>query len=118
MPACRKHQFSINLSIHRAFFGIAKVTRAPGGFAARSVCPPKKKAWISLDSFGRIGAFQWVTANPNKKILSSSPRQRNTTFYICPIARPTEVHSILQLEINSTDFLFSQDNVERESLGG
>jgi hypothetical protein len=23
-----------------------------------------------LDSFGRIGAFQWVTANPNKKILS------------------------------------------------
>jgi hypothetical protein len=23
-----------------------------------------------LDSFGRIGTFQWVTANPNKKIFS------------------------------------------------
>jgi hypothetical protein len=32
---------------------------------------PNKKAWISLDSFGRIGAFQWVTANPNKKIFPS-----------------------------------------------
>jgi hypothetical protein len=30
---------------------------------------PRKKAWISLDSFGRIGTFQWVTANPNKKIF-------------------------------------------------
>jgi hypothetical protein len=30
---------------------------------------PNKKACISLDSFGRIGAFQWVTANPNKKFL-------------------------------------------------
>jgi hypothetical protein len=30
---------------------------------------PRKKAWISLDSFGRFGAFQWVTANPNKKVL-------------------------------------------------
>jgi hypothetical protein len=29
----------------------------------------RKKAWISLDSFGRIGPFQWVTANPNKKIF-------------------------------------------------
>jgi hypothetical protein len=31
---------------------------------------PSKKAWISLDSFGRIGTYQWVTANPNKKIFS------------------------------------------------
>jgi hypothetical protein len=31
---------------------------------------PRKKACISLDSFGRIGTFQWVTANPNKKIFS------------------------------------------------
>jgi hypothetical protein len=30
---------------------------------------PSKKAWISLDSFGRFGAFQWVTRNPNKKIF-------------------------------------------------
>jgi hypothetical protein len=36
---------------------------------------PRKKAWISLESLGRIGTFQWVTANPNKKILfrKSSP---------------------------------------------
>jgi hypothetical protein len=31
---------------------------------------PSKKACISLDSFGGIGTFQWVTANPNKKIFS------------------------------------------------
>ena len=31
---------------------------------------PRKKAWISLDSFGRIGTYQWVTTNPNKKIFS------------------------------------------------
>src|ERR1700733_6633437 len=30
---------------------------------------PRKKPWISLDSFGRIGTFQWVTTNPNKKIF-------------------------------------------------
>ena len=28
---------------------------------------PSKKACISLDSFGGIRTFQWVTANPNKK---------------------------------------------------
>jgi hypothetical protein len=33
---------------------------------------PSKKACISLDSFGGIGTFQWVTANPNKKISSCS----------------------------------------------
>jgi hypothetical protein len=31
---------------------------------------PRKNAWISSDSFVRIGAFQGVTANPNKKIFS------------------------------------------------
>jgi hypothetical protein len=30
---------------------------------------PNRKACISLDYFCRIGAFQWVTANPNKKFL-------------------------------------------------
>jgi hypothetical protein len=29
---------------------------------------PDKKAWICLVLFVRIGTFQWVTANPNKKI--------------------------------------------------
>jgi hypothetical protein len=28
---------------------------------------PNKKAWISLFFLGRIGTFQWVTANPSKK---------------------------------------------------
>jgi hypothetical protein len=31
---------------------------------------PRKKACISLFSLGRIGTFQWVTANPNKKNLA------------------------------------------------
>jgi hypothetical protein len=35
---------------------------------------PRKKACISLDSFGRNGAFQWVTANPNKKSGRASAR--------------------------------------------
>jgi hypothetical protein len=30
---------------------------------------PRKKTWISLDSFGRFGAFQRVTRNPNKKFI-------------------------------------------------
>jgi hypothetical protein len=30
---------------------------------------PRKNPCTSLDSFRRIGAFQWVTANPNKKFL-------------------------------------------------
>jgi hypothetical protein len=38
--------------------------------ANKSKEKPRKKAWISLDSFGRIRPFQWVTANPNKKIFS------------------------------------------------
>jgi hypothetical protein len=29
----------------------------------------RKSPCISLDSFGRFGAFQRVTANPNEKIL-------------------------------------------------
>jgi hypothetical protein len=33
---------------------------------------PRKKACFSLDSFGGFGALQWVTANPNKKILPAS----------------------------------------------
>jgi hypothetical protein len=34
---------------------------------------PRKKAWISLDSFGRFGTFQWLTANPSKKFFSQFP---------------------------------------------
>jgi hypothetical protein len=39
----------------------------PGG--PYSCDPPSKTAWISLDYFGRIVIFQWVTANPNKNIF-------------------------------------------------
>jgi hypothetical protein len=38
---------------------------------------PRKIPWISLHSFGRIGTFQWVMTNPNKKnrrALNSPPR--------------------------------------------
>ena len=42
---------------------------------------PSKKACISLDSFGGIGTFQWVTANPNKKIfLLRFLRNRSVLF--------------------------------------
>src|ERR1700722_5391034 len=32
---------------------------------------PNKIAWFNLVSFVRIGAFQWVMANPNKNFLVS-----------------------------------------------
>jgi hypothetical protein len=35
---------------------------------------PREKAWISLDSFGRIWTYQGVTTNPNKKIFPLSHR--------------------------------------------
>jgi hypothetical protein len=37
---------------------------------------PSKNPWISLDSFVRFGAFQWVTANPNKKFWPTPTRVR------------------------------------------
>ena len=40
---------------------------------------PRKKAWISLDSFGRFGTFQCVTGNPNKKIS----RALNSRVRLC-----------------------------------
>jgi hypothetical protein len=52
---------------------------------------PKKIPWISLDSFGRIGTFQWVITNPNKKtaaLLNSppglcSPKDPGHPFFAC-----------------------------------
>ncbi len=44
---------------------------------------PRKKAWISLDSFGRIGTFQWVTANPNKKTFPASCSPGNASERPC-----------------------------------
>jgi hypothetical protein len=47
----------------------------------------KEIAWIYLDSFGRIGAFQWVTANPNKKIFLL-PFQASRNVSIDHLTRP------------------------------
>jgi hypothetical protein len=48
-----------------------------GEFRARKCKENQGKfLWISLDSFGRIGTFQWVMTNPNKKnrrTLNSPP---------------------------------------------
>ena len=45
---------------------------------------PRKKAWISLDSFGRIRTFQRVTANPSKKNRSVIVRQNFVRLYSSP----------------------------------
>jgi hypothetical protein len=37
---------------------------------SKSKLKQAKKLAFSLDSFGGIGTFQWVTPNPNKKFLS------------------------------------------------
>jgi hypothetical protein len=44
-----------------------RVTVKACGGVASDTMGPNKIACISLDSFGRFGTFQWVTANPNKK---------------------------------------------------
>ena len=50
---------------------------------------PRKKAWISLDSFGRIWTYQWVTTNPNKIFsrVTLCLKTRNRLFRSAP-ARP------------------------------
>jgi hypothetical protein len=47
---------------------------SPANKSKENQIKPRKKAWISLDSFGRIGAFQWVAANPNKKTFFLAAR--------------------------------------------
>jgi hypothetical protein len=37
---------------------------------------PNKKAWTSLDCFGRIVTFQWVRTNKNKKMFRPDPDPR------------------------------------------
>ena len=43
--------------------------RAPQIHPRKSKLNPNESKENSLDFFGGIGPFQWVTANPNKKIL-------------------------------------------------
>jgi hypothetical protein len=45
---------------------------------------PRKSAWISLDSFGRFGAFQRVATNPNKKIFRRRVWLRQVVPNACP----------------------------------
>jgi hypothetical protein len=69
-------------SIHLGFLGAAVAgCRGPGIQPAREFPPnktkenqriPRKNAWISLDFFGRFGAFQWVTSEKNKIFRSLS----------------------------------------------
>jgi hypothetical protein len=73
---------------------------------------PRKKAWISLDSFGRIGTFQWVTTNPNKKILPMSHCGSTATCFLplWSLGRHLEGGSIPRLERYSTKLRFFQTN--------
>jgi hypothetical protein len=43
--------------------------RRTGSAAKQIQAKPSKIAWFYLVLFVRIGTFQWVTANPNKKIF-------------------------------------------------
>jgi hypothetical protein len=69
---------------------------------------PRKKAWISLDSFGRIGSFQWVTANPDKKSSSVSHCVPNVARRACFRLDPQNrklYHNLPLLERYCTGFL-------------
>jgi hypothetical protein len=49
---------------------------------------PNKTKEKSLDSFGRIGTFQWVATNPNKKIFSPpQARRRMSRAYFVSFSR-------------------------------
>jgi hypothetical protein len=74
---------------------------------------PRKIACISLDSFGRIGAFQKVTANPNKKTRHRRVRLRQVVSNALTIWT-TRAH---QRERYSTVFRFSQDLVGLIGVG-
>jgi hypothetical protein len=75
---------------------------------------PNKKAWIPLDSFGRIRAFQWVTAIPNKKILSpfsfpvrSAHRLLRGAFHISTF-RNIGMNSYFQQAFVATSFVATE----------
>jgi hypothetical protein len=73
-------------------------------FSKPNQANPNKKAWISLYSFGRIEAFQRVTANPNKKFLSLASPSADALngAALCP---PIEHHSV--------DAAFQKANVQK-----
>jgi hypothetical protein len=52
----------------RSFQRIAFCAYVDSSKTKQNLIKKRKSPWISLDSFGGIGIFQRVTANPNKKI--------------------------------------------------
>jgi len=81
-----------------------------------SECPPRKIPWISLDSFGRIGTFQWVMTNPNKKnrrTLNSPPglcSLKIRTPFLCLLLRLVVRAIFRQREDIITYFYLSKEN--------
>jgi hypothetical protein len=74
---------------------------------------PSKIAWIYLVLFVRIGTFQWVTANPNKKTLSrlrlgAKRLKRLPLSFSPPRSLARRGLSIRQWKIHTTYFLFPQ----------
>jgi hypothetical protein len=81
----------------------------------------RKNPCISLHSFGRFGAFQRVTANPNKKIplgLSSprglwpEPSQKHNRFSF-PRRRPARVVLSGKQKYPNTDFCFFKADISK-----
>jgi hypothetical protein len=69
----------------------------------------RKKAFISFYLFFRIGAFQWVTADSNKKTLGPFPPQRAACSNVIPYPfPPTAAPEIRSTETYNTCFGFCQ----------
>ena len=75
--------------------GPAKSVQAKPNKTKQNQIEPSKIAWICLVLFVRIGAFQWVTANPNKK---SSPMSHCVSSVTTPF-----LSSLLAVRLLSPD---------------
>jgi hypothetical protein len=79
----------------------------------------RKKAWISLDSFGRNGPFQWVTAEKIKNFIlppEARPgckcgRQRRPSSIVARSQSLSGVEFVITGDYNPR-FRFAQDNVD------
>jgi hypothetical protein len=63
----------------------------------------RKKAFISFYLFFRIGAFQWVTADSNKKTLGPFPPARRPQRAACSNVIPYPFPPTAAPEIRSTE---------------
>jgi hypothetical protein len=80
----------------------------PANKSKQNQIHPSKKACISLDSLGRIGAFQGATANPNKKISRPCLRLR---LVVLSMPLPRELKSC-QKETIAFYFHFCKQSAE------